>query len=102
MLAGEEIFPVIETVNAHCPKWWRHLRKEALTKVTGCAYPEPSGDSFLMLADPVNARLVRFDCLNIRGQSGLEILPTTSAFARPVEGLSILVNVEDGPSDRAL
>ena len=53
------------------------------------------GRFFSDLANPVNDRLVRFDCFNIRGQSGLGLLPTTSAYARPVEGISILFDVEE-------
>ena len=34
------------------------------------------------------------DCFDIRGQGGLGILPSSSAFARPIEGLSILFDVE--------
>ena len=47
MLAGEEIFPVIETVNA-LPEVVAALEKEASAKVTDCACPEPSGDFFLI------------------------------------------------------
>ena len=94
MLSGEEIFPVIETVNA-LPEVVAALEKRGVSEDNGLCLPRTVGRFFSELADPVNARLVRFDCLNIRGQSGLEILPTTSAFARPVEGLSILVDVED-------
>ena len=53
-----------------------------------------AGEEILPVIETVNARLVRFDCLNIRGRGGLKILPTTSAFARPVEDLSILVDVD--------
>ena len=94
MLAGEEVFPVIETVNA-LPEVVAALEKRGVSEGNGLCLPRTVGRFFSNLADPVNSRLVRFDCLNIQGQSGLEILPTTSAFARPVEGLSILVDVED-------
>ncbi len=94
MLAAEEIFPVIETVNA-LPEVVAALEKRGVSEGSGLCLPRTVGRFFSELADPVNARLVRFDCLNIRGQSGLKILPTTSAFARPVEGLSILVDVEN-------
>ena len=94
MLAAEEIFPVIETVNA-LPEVVAALEKRGVSEGSGLCLPRTVGRFFSDVADPVNARLVRFDCLNIRGQSGLEILPTTSAFARPVEGLSILVDVEE-------
>ena len=94
MLAGEEVFPVIETVNA-LPEVVAALEKRGVGEGNGLCLPRTVGRFFSNLADPVNSRLVRFDCLNIQGQSGLEILPTTSAFARPVEGLSILVDVED-------
>ena len=94
MLAGEEVFPVIETVNA-LPAVVAALEKRGVSEGNGLCLPRTVGRFFSNLADPVNSRLVRFDCLNIQGQSGLELLPTTSAFARPVEGLSILVDVED-------
>jgi primary-amine oxidase len=57
--------------------------------------PRTVGRFFTSLADPVTDRLVRFDCFNIRGQSGLGLLPTTSAYARPVEGISVLFDVEE-------
>ena len=84
MLAGEEIFPVIETVNA-LPEVVAALEKRSVSEGSGLCLPRTVGRFFSDVADPVNARLVRFDCLNIRGQSGLEILPSTllpSAVAR--------------------
>ena len=94
MLSGEEIYPVIEAVNA-LPEVVAALEKRGVSEGDGLCLPRTVGRFFSDMADPVNDRLVRLDCLNIRGQSGLKILPTTSAFARPVEGLSILVDIED-------
>ncbi|GIR71953.1 MAG: hypothetical protein CM15mP74_32040 [Halieaceae bacterium] len=45
MLAGEEIFPVIETVNA-LPEVVAALEKRGVSEGNGCACPEPSGDFF--------------------------------------------------------
>ena len=71
MLAGEEIFPVIETVNA-LPEVVAALEKRGVSEGNGLCLPRTVGRFFSELADAVDARLVRFDCLNIRGQSGLK------------------------------
>ena len=89
MLAGEEVFPVIETVNA-LPEVVAALEKRGVSEGNGLCLPRTVGRFFSNLADPVNSRLVR-STAEYSGSDGLELLPTTSAFARYVEGLSILV-----------
>ena len=60
MLAGDEIFPVIETVNA-LPEVVAALEKRGVSEGSGLCLPRTVGRFFSDLVDPVNARLVRFD-----------------------------------------
>jgi primary-amine oxidase len=94
MLAGEELFGALDAVN-QLPEVAAALERRGITGSDGLCLPRTVGRFFSDLANPVNDRLVRFDCFNIRGQSGLGLLPTTSAYARPVEGISILFDVEE-------
>ena len=84
MLAGEELFGALDAVN-QLPEVVAALEQRGITGSDGLCLPRTVGRFFSDLANPVNDRLVRFDCFNIRGQSGLGLLPTTSAYARPVE-----------------
>ena len=94
MLAGEELFGALDAVN-QLPEVVAALERRGITGSDGLCLPRTVGRFFSDLANPVNDRLVRFDCFNIRGQSGLGLLPTTSAWARPVEGISVLFDVEE-------
>ena len=78
MLAGEEIFGALDAVN-QLPEVVAALERRGITGSDGLCLPRTVGRFFSDLANPVNDRLVRFDCFNIRGQSGLGLLPTTSA-----------------------
>ncbi|MGB1335977.1 MAG: hypothetical protein ACPG8D_08665, partial [Luminiphilus sp.] len=94
MLVGTELFGALDAVN-QLPEVVAALERRGITGSDGLCLPRTIGRFFADLADPVNDRLVRFDCFNIRGQSGLGLLPTTSAYARPVEGISVLFDVEE-------
>ena len=94
MLVGEELFGALDVVN-QLPEVVAALERRGITGSDGLCLPRTVGRFFADLANPVNDRLVRFDCFNIRGQSGLGLLPTTSAWARPVEGISFLFDVEE-------
>lgn len=93
MLMSEELLGAIEVVN-QLPEVIAVLEQRGITGTDGLCLPRTVGRFFADIADPVNDRLMRFDCFNIRGQSGLGLLPTSSAFARPVEGFSILFDIE--------
>ena len=93
MLISEELLGAIEVVN-QLPEVIAVLEQRGITGTDGLCLPRTVGRFFADIADPVNDRLMRFDCFNIRGQSGLGLLPTSSAFARPVEGFSILFDIE--------
>ena len=93
MLVGEELFGALDAVN-QLPEVVTALARRGITGSDGLCLPRTVGRFFSDLANPINDRLVRFDCFNIRGQSGLGLLPTTSAYARPVEGISVLFDVE--------
>ena len=94
MLAGEDLFGALDAVN-QLPEVVAALQQRGITGSDGLCLPRTVGRFFSDLANPVNDRLVRFDCFNIRGQSGLGLLPTTSAYARPVEGISVLFDIEE-------
>ena len=94
MLVGAEIITALDAVNA-LPEVRAALERRGVSARNGLCLPRTVGRFFTSLADPVTDRLVRFDCFNIRGQSGLGVLPTTSAYARPVEGISVLFDVEE-------
>ena len=94
MLIGAEILGALEAVS-QLPEVVSALERRGVKGTDGLCLPRTVGRFFSDLANPVNDRLVRFDCFNIRGQSGLGLLPTTSAYARPVEGISILFDVEE-------
>ena len=93
MLMSEELLGAIEVVN-QLPEVIAVLEQRGITGTDGLCLPRTVGRFFAEIANPVNDRLMRFDCFNIRGQSGLGLLPTSSAFARPVEGFSILFDIE--------
>ena len=93
MLVGAEIYGALEAVNA-LPEVQEALRRRGVEAEDGLYLPRTTGRFFANLADPTKQRLARFDCFNIRGQGKLGLLPTTSAWARPVEGLSMLFDVE--------
>ena len=93
MLVGEELMGAVEAVNA-LPEIAEALERREVPSGYGLCLPRTTGRYFGEVADPVNDRLVRLDCFDIRGQSGLGILPSSSAFARPIEGLSVLFDVE--------
>ena len=93
MLISEELLGAIEVVN-QLPEVIAVLEQRGITGTDGLCLPRTVGRFFADIANPVNDRLMRFDCFNIRGQSGLGLLPTSSAFARPVEGFSILFDIE--------
>ena len=93
MLVGAEIYGALEAVNA-LPEVQEALRRRGVDAEDGLCLPRTTGRFFANLADPTKQRLARFDCFNIRGQGKLGLLPTTSAWARPVEGLSMLFDVE--------
>jgi Cu2+-containing amine oxidase len=78
MLVGAELFGALDAVN-QLPEVVATLERRGITGSDGLCLPRTIGRFFADLADPVNDRLVRFDCFNIRGQSGLGLLPTTSA-----------------------
>jgi primary-amine oxidase len=94
MLVGQELYTALELVN-ELPEVREVLEQRGVSSGDGLCLPRTVGRFFSDLADPINDRLVRFDCFNIRGQSGMGILPTTSAFARPIEGISVLFDVEE-------
>jgi primary-amine oxidase len=93
MLMSEELLGAVEVVN-QLPEVIAVLEQRGITGTDGLCLPRTVGRFFADIANPVNDRLMRFDCFNIRGQSGLGLLPTSSAFARPVEGFSILFDIE--------
>lgn len=90
-----EILPAVMQAN-ELPQLLAALERRGVKKGDGLCLPRTIGRYFADRADPVDDRLLRLDCFNIRGQSGLRILPSTSAYARPIEGLSVLYNVETG------
>ncbi|MDB2660667.1 hypothetical protein N9Z36_03810 [Luminiphilus sp.] len=94
MLVQAELINALDAVNA-LPEVRAALERRGVSARNGLCMPRTVGRFFASLADPVTDRLVRFDCFNIRGQSGLGLLPTTSAWARPVEGVSVLFDVEE-------
>ncbi len=94
MLVGEELFGAVENVSA-LPEVIEAVSQRGVDPDYTLCLPRTVGRFYANIADPVNDRLARFDCFNIRGQSGLGILPTTSAYARPIEGLSVLFDVEE-------
>ena len=93
MLVGEELMGAVEAVNA-LPEVAAALERREVPSGYGLCLPRTTGRYFGDVADPISDRLVRLDCFDIRGQGGLGILPSSSAFARPIEGLSILFDVE--------
>ena len=94
MLVGDELFGAIEKVSA-LPEVIEAVSRRGIDPDYALCLPRTVGRFYADIADPENDRLARFDCFNIRGQSGLGILPTTSAYARPIEGLSVLFDVEE-------
>ena len=94
MLVGEELFGAVEKVIA-IPEVIEAVSQRGVDPDYALCLPRTVGRFYADIADPENDRLARFDCFNIRGQSGLGILPTTSAYARPIEGLSVLFDVEE-------
>ena len=94
MLVGEELFGAVETVSA-LPELVDAVSQRGIDPDYAICLPRTIGRFYADTADPVNDRLARFECFNIRGQRGLGILPTTSAYARPIEGLSVLFDVEE-------
>ena len=94
MLVGEELFGAVEKVSA-LPELIDAVSQRGIDPDYTLCLPRTVGRFYADISDPENDRLARFDCFNIRGQSGLGILPTTSAYARPIEGLSVLFDVEE-------
>lgn len=94
ILVTKELLGAIDVVNQR-PEVIAALEQRGITGSDGLCLPRTVGRFFADLANPINDRLMRFDCFNIRGQSGLGLLPTTSAFARPVEGFSLLFDIEE-------
>ena len=69
------------------------LAKRGVEAGDGLCLPRTTGRFFSDLVDAANDRMVRLDCFNIKGQGRLGILPSTNAFARPIEGLSVLYDI---------
>ena len=93
MLVGEELMVAVEAVNA-LPEVAAALERREVPSSYGLCLPRTTGRYFGDVADPISDRLVRLDCFDIRGQGALGILPSSSAFARPIEGLSVLFDLE--------
>ncbi|MDA1207549.1 MAG: hypothetical protein O2858_07725 [Proteobacteria bacterium] len=70
------------------------LATRGIQKNDAICLPRTTGRFFSALADPARDRLLRLDCFYIAGQGGLGLLPSPAAFARPIEGLSLLYDVE--------
>jgi primary-amine oxidase len=70
------------------------LAKRSIEPGDGLCLSRTTGRFFDELVDPVHDRLLRLDCFYIKGQGGIGILPSTAAFARPIEGLSVLYDLE--------
>ena len=94
MLTGDgEMTPAVAQINED-PAVLGALAKRSIEPGDGLCLPRTTGRFFDELVDPVHDRLLRLDCFYIKGQGGLGILPSTAAFARPIEGLSVLYDLE--------
>ena len=92
MLVGDELFGAVEKVSA-LPEVIEAVSRRGVDPDYALCLPRTVGRFYADIADPQNDRLARFDCFNIRGQSGLGILPTTSAYAGRFEGWGVRVVV---------
>jgi primary-amine oxidase len=88
-----ELFPVVEKINAN-EELVSILAARGVAEGEGLCLPRTIGRFFADKVDVRNARIVRLDCFNIASTGGLGILPTTNAFARPIEGISILYDID--------
>ncbi len=70
------------------------LAKRDVAAGDALCLPRTTGRFFSDKADPIQDRLLRLDCFFIKGQAGLGLLPSGAAFSRPIEGLSVLYNVD--------
>ena len=94
MLTGDgEMTPAVAQINED-PALLGALAKRSIEPGDGLCLPRTTGRFFDELVDPVHDRLLRLDCFYIKGQGGIGILPSTAAFARPIEGLSVLYDLE--------
>ena len=73
MFASEELFGALDVVN-QLPEVVVAMERRGIIGSDSLCLPRTVGRFFSDLADAVNDRLVRFDCFNIRGQSGLGLL----------------------------
>jgi primary-amine oxidase len=88
-----ELTPAVEAVNAN-EQVLAALAKRDIEAGDGLCLPRTLGRFFADKADTTKDRLLRFDCFYIAGQSGLGILPSNNAFGRPVEGITVLYDIE--------
>ena len=94
MLTGDgEMTPAVAQINED-PALLGALAKRPIEPGDGLCLPRTTGRFFDELVDPVHDRLLRLDCFYIKGQGGIGVLHSTAAFARPIEGLSVLYDLE--------
>ncbi len=94
MLSSDgELLPALTQVN-EAEAVVAALAKRGVEEGDGLCLPRTTGRFFSDLVDAANDRMARFDCFNIKGQGRLGILPSTNAFARPIEGLSFLYDID--------
>ena len=88
-----ELSPAVGKVNEN-EQVLAALATRGIEAGDGLCLPRTLGRFFADKADTTKDRMLRFDCFYIAGQSGLKILPSTHAFGRPVEGITILYDIE--------
>lgn len=94
MLSGDgELFPLVEKLN-QAEELTSILETRGVAKGDGLCLPRTIGRFFADKVDVRTARAVRLDCFNIASTAGLGILPSTNVFARPIEGISVLYNID--------
>lgn len=88
-----ELLPAVERINAS-QELLDMLAARGIAEGEALCVPRTIGRFFADKVDVRKARAIRLDCFNIAPTGGLGILPSTNFFARPIEGISVLYDMD--------
>ena len=88
-----ELIPAVERINS-TKEVLDVLATRGIEEGEAICAPRTIGRFFDDKVDVRNARAVKLDCFYIKNTNSLNPLPSTNFFSRPIEGISILYDIE--------
>ena len=88
-----ELIPAVERINSN-KEVLDVLATRGIEEGEALCAPRTIGRFFDDKVDVRNARAVKLDCFYIKNTNSLNPLPSTNFFSRPIEGISVLYDIE--------